>query len=71
MGKSGNRFHAFKTNQPVDVKLAEIKRWTGGKSTSAILRALILAARPEHLPRSWLNVPEDERELVALAEGRE
>jgi hypothetical protein len=70
MSKSPKHFHAFQTNTPVDVKLAEIMGWTGGKSKSAVLRALILAATPDRLPRSWLNIPDDERELVAVAEGR-
>jgi hypothetical protein len=39
------------------------------KSWSATVRALILGAEVEDLPRAWREIPEDERELVVQAEG--
>jgi hypothetical protein len=71
MARSDGRFVAFMVTDPGRVKLNEIRGWADGKSTSAILRALILVAKPEHLPQSWRNIPDDERELVKLAEVRE
>jgi hypothetical protein len=70
MARGGRRFVGCEVNQPILNKIDELRRLTGGKSTSAILRALVLGAKPENLPRGWI-VPENERALVALVEGRE
>jgi hypothetical protein len=62
---------AFKAGPVESKKLDQLVAECPGKNRSEILRALILAAKREHLPRAWLEIAEDERELVVLAEGRE
>jgi len=62
---------AFKAWPIESRKLDQLVADCPGKNRSEILRALILTAKREHLPRAWLEIAADERELIVLAEGRE
>lgn len=67
-----HRHPAFIVHGPSEVhaKLALFKQATG-KSKSSIVRFLILKATVDDLPAVWRQaIPDDERELIALAEGR-
>jgi hypothetical protein len=72
MATSDMAFIAFKANKALSKKLDELRRLAGGRSRSVILRYLVAAAKPEDLPSSWRQeVPDSEKALLAMVEGRE
>jgi predicted transcriptional regulator len=69
MATSHTVYLPFKVSPEIRDKLDGLAKAVR-KSRSATLRALILAADVDDLPSAWRNIPEDEKELVAQAEGR-
>jgi hypothetical protein len=56
------------TTPAVKDKLDALAR-TGGKSRSAVVRALIVRATPADLPRWWSALSADEQQLADDVEG--
>lgn len=60
----------FHASPDLVAKLDALTR-IAGRPRSVVLRLLVARATPDDLPTAWrVPPPDDEREVIALAEGR-